>query len=68
MIFYILGTKEIIANLYKLHFLPFHFSLQPNKKDFHPFIFPSLQLNTKLGKTKYFLSFHHFLSSQLNRP
>ena len=43
---YILCNKNIIVNLYKLH-LPFSpFSLQPNKKVFHPPTFPSLQPNT----------------------
>ena len=33
---YILCNKGIIVNLYKLHFPSFPFSLQPNKRVFHP--------------------------------
>ena len=33
---YILYNKDIIVNLYKLHFLSSPFSLQPNKTVFHP--------------------------------
>ena len=36
---YILCNKGIIVNLYKLHFPSFHFSLQPNKRVFHPLTF-----------------------------
>ena len=43
---YILYNKDIIINLYKLHFPSSSFSLQPNKKVFHPPTFPPLQLNT----------------------
>ena len=43
---YILYNKDIIVNLYKLHFPSFSFPLQPNKKVFHPPTFPSLQPNT----------------------
>ena len=39
---YPLCNKGIIVNLYKLHFLSSHFSFQPNKRVFHPSIFPSL--------------------------
>ena len=42
---YILYNKGIIVNLHKLHFLSFYFSLQPNKRVFHPPTFPSLQPN-----------------------
>ena len=43
---YILCNKDIIVNLYKLHFPSFYFSLQPNKRVFHPPIFSPLQSNT----------------------
>ena len=43
---YILCNKGIRVNLYKLQFLSSHFSLQPNKRVFHPFTFPPLQPNT----------------------
>ena len=42
---YILINKNIIVNLYKLHFLSSHFSLQLNKKVFHPLTFSPLQPN-----------------------
>ena len=35
--FPLLYNKDIIVNLYKLHFPSSTFSLQPNKKVFHPF-------------------------------
>ena len=44
--FQLLYNKNIIVNLYKLYFLSYHFSLQPNKKVFHPPTFPPLQPNT----------------------
>ena len=40
---YILCNKGIIVNLYKLYVPSSHFSLQPNKRVFHPPIFPPLQ-------------------------
>ena len=43
---YILCNKDIIVNLYKLHFPSFHFSFQPNKRVFHSLTFPSLKPNT----------------------
>ena len=54
----------IIVNLYKLHFLSFHFSFQPNKRVFHPPTFPSLQPNTHEGKLNIFY-FPTFSSSHL---
>ena len=51
---YLLCNKSIIVNLYKLHFLFFHFSFQPNKRVFFPSIFPSLQPNTHKGKLNIF--------------
>ena len=47
---YILCNKCIIVNLYKLHFPSFPFSLQPNKRVFHPPTFPPLQPNTQEEK------------------
>ena len=40
---YVLCNKGIIVNLYKLHFLSSYYSLQPNKRVFHPLTFPLLQ-------------------------
>ena len=51
---YILCNKGIIVNLYKLHFPSLPFSLQPNKRVFHPPIFPPLQPNTHEGKLNLF--------------
>ena len=59
---YILCNKGIIVNLYKLHFPSFPFSLQPNKRVFHPPTFPPLQPNTQEGKSNIFYS-PTFLSS-----
>ena len=39
---YILYNKDIIVNLYKLHFLSSNFSLQLNKNFFLPPTFPPL--------------------------
>ena len=52
--FPLLYNKDIIVNLYKLHFPSFPFSLQPNKKVFHPLIFPLLQPNTHERKQNLF--------------
>ena len=60
---YILCNKGIIVNLYKLHFSSSHFSLQPNKRNFHPPTFPPLQPHMR-GKTKYFI-FSHFLTPSI---
>ena len=43
---YLLCNKDIIVNLHKLHFTSFLFSLQPNKRVFHPPTFSPLQPNT----------------------
>ena len=51
---YILCNKDIIVNLYKLHFLSSHFSPQPNKCIFHPPTFPPLQPNIQEGKLNIF--------------
>ena len=51
---YILHNKDIIVNLSKLHFSSFPFSLQPNKRVFHPPTFPPLQPNTHGGKSNLF--------------
>ena len=60
---YILYNKNIIVNLYKLRFSSSSFSLQPNKKDFHPPTFPSLQPNTHEGKPNLFYPPTNFPSS-----
>ena len=65
---YILCNKGIIVNLYKLHFPSFLFSLQPNKRVFHPPTFPPLQPNTQEEKPNIFYSptfpsSHNFSSS-----
>ena len=52
--FQLLYNKNIIVNLYKLYFLSSPFSLQPNKKVFHPPSFPCLQPNTHDGKPNLF--------------
>ena len=67
-IFYILCNKGIIVNLYKLHFSSFPFSLQPNKKVFHPPTFPPLQLNTQEGKPNIFYPPTNFPSSHFSTP
>ena len=54
--FPLLYNKDIIVNLYKLHFLFSHFSLQPNKKVFHPPTFPPLQPIIHKGKPNLFYS------------
>ena len=53
-IFYILCNKNIIINLYKLHFPSFPFSLQPNKRVFHLPTFPPFRPNTQEGKPNIF--------------
>ena len=53
-IYYILYNKDIIVNLYKLHFPSSPFSLQPNKNFFHPPTFPPLQPNTYKEKPNLF--------------
>ena len=55
--FPLLYNKDIIVNLYKLHFPFSHFSLQLNKKVFHPSTFLPLQPNTHEGKLNLFYSF-----------
>ena len=69
----LLCNKGIIVNLHKLHFSSFHFSLQPNKRVFHPPTFLSLQRNTKEGKLNIFhiLTFpssYNFPSSHFYTP
>ena len=64
--FPLLYNKDIIVNLYKLHFLFSHFSLQPNKKVFHPPTFPPLQPIIHKGKPNLF--YHPlFLSNQTKK-
>ena len=53
-ILYILCNKDIIVNLYKLHFLSSHFSFQPNKRVFPRPTFPPLKPNTHEGKLNLF--------------
>ena len=68
---YILYNKDIIVNLYKLHFPSFPFSFQPNKKIFHPPTFPPLQPNTYEGKPNLFypptFSSSHFSTPSIKR-
>ena len=64
---YMLYNKDMIVNLYKLHFPSSLFSFQPNKKVFHPPIFLSLQLNTHEGKPNIFYP-PTFPLFQPNRP
>ena len=45
---YILYNRNIIVNLYKLHFSFSHFSLQLDKRVFDPPTFPLLQPNEPL--------------------
>ena len=59
--------KDIIVNLYKLHFLSFPFSLQSNKKVFHPFTFPPFKPNTHERKPNLFYS-PIFPSSHFSTP
>ena len=54
LIFPLLYYKDIIVNLYKLHFSSSPFSLQPNKKNFHLPTFSPLQPNTHEGKPNLF--------------
>ena len=62
--FPLLYNKDIIINLYKLHFPSSPFSLQSNKKVFYPPTFPPHQPNTHKGKPNFFypptFSFSHF--------
>ena len=69
-IFYILCNKGIIVNLYKLYFSSFHFSLQPNKRVFHPPTFSPLQPNTQERKLNIFHppTIFHPLSFPLLHP
>ena len=55
--FPLLYNKDIIVNLYKLHFPFFHFSLQLNKKVFHHPTFLPFQPNTHEEKLNLFYSF-----------
>ena len=65
---YILYNKDIIVNLYKLHFSSSLFPLQPNKKVFHPPTFPPLQRNTHEGKPNIFYPPTNSPSSHLSTP
>ena len=65
--FPLLYNKDIIVNLYKLYFLSSLFSLQSNKKVFHPPTFTPLQPNTQ-GKTKSFLSSHFSILPLIFHP
>ena len=61
-------NKNIIVNLYKLYFLSSHFSLQLNKKVFHPPTFPPLQPNTQEGKLNLFYPPTNFSSFHFSIP
>ena len=61
--FFVLFDRDIIVNLYLLHFSSSHFSSRPNKRVFHSSTFPSLQPNTHEGKLNIFyhpIIFYHF--------
>ena len=64
---YILYNKDIIVNLYKLHFPSFPFSFQPNKKAFHPPTFSPLQQNIHKEKLNLFYP-PIFPSSHFSNP
>ena len=66
--FPLLYNNDIIINLYKLHFSSYPFSLQPNKKVFHPSTFPFLQPNTHEGKPNFFYPPTNFPSSHFSTP
>ena len=62
-----------MVNLYQLHFSSSHFLSQPNKKVFHPSIFPPFQPNTNEGKLNFFYpptfpSSHNFPPSHFSTP
>ena len=63
--FPLLCNKNIIVNLHKLHFPSSPFSLQPNKKVFHPPTFSPLQPNTQEGKLNISILplFHSFIQT-----
>ena len=67
---YLLCNKDIIINLYKLHFLSSHFPFQSNKIVFHPSTFPFLQPNTHEEKLNIFylptFSLPHSYRPQVN--
>ena len=60
-------NKDMIVNVYKLHFPSSPFSLQPNKKVFHPPTFPPLQPNTHERKPNLLHPFT-FPSSHFSTP
>ena len=61
IISYILCNKGIRINLYKLHFLSFNLSPQPNKRIFHPSHFFTPTTKHIQGKIKIF--YHSTFSS-----
>ena len=70
---YILCNNGIIVNFYKLHFPSFPFSLQPNKRVFHPPTFPPFQPNIQEGKPNIFYpptfpTSHNFPSFHFSPP
>ena len=66
--FLLLDNKDIIVNLYKLHFSFSHFSFQPNKKVFHPLTFSTSPTKHTWGKTKSFLSSYFFILPLIFHP
>ena len=64
---YLLCNKDIIVNLYKLHFLSSHFSFQQTK-EFSTSHFPSIQPNTYEKKLNIFHPSTNFLSSHFSTP
>ena len=65
---YMLYNKDMIVNLYKLHFPSSLFSFQPNKKVFHPPTYPPLQPNTHKEKPNLFYPPTNFPSFHFSTP
>ena len=68
LIFPLLYNKNIIVNLYKLHFSFSHFSFQPNKKVFHLLTFSISSTKHTWEKTKSFQSSHFFTLPLIFHP
>ena len=62
MLLFVLSNRDMLINLYKLHFPSSHFSSQSNKRFFQPFSFHPFNLHI-WGKTKSFLSSNFFIST-----
>ena len=66
--FPLLYNKDIIINLYKLHFPSSIFSLQPNKNVFHPFIQTHIRENQIFSIPLLFHPPTNFLFSYFSTP